>query len=595
MYLDIGDHGVIGNLRTAALVGRNGTIDWCCFPSFHSPSVFAGLLDDESGGQFAIDLIDGSPVQQYYEPKTNVLHTTLATQSGEICITDFMPVFMNRGELTTTDEIIRLVQCTEGQVTVRITFTPQLDYARGETTLDVVDAGCLATNRSETLTLVSPIEFDIDDHGTTSTVDLHAEEELLFVCRYGESNPDRGNPEIAHRKLEHTKQYWEHWSNRCEYDGPWEEAVLRSALTLKLLTDGSTGALVAAATTSLPEIPGGTRNWDYRYTWIRDAIFSDWSVYQLGYHELGIQFQHLLHRILDPEAIPPLVDIEGNPVPDEERLDHLDGYRGTSVIRIGNAAADQNQWGSYGALVDGIYFSHRELGGVNKTVYEDIVRPVVEYICTVWNQPDYGIWEVRGEKRHFTTSKMWCWVALDRGIKIAAELGYRDDVERWQPHRATIREDIFENGWSETLDAFKIAYGTEALDASVLLMPLVGFLPARHSKMKRTIESIEENLSAGPLLYRYRPEEVDSDSIDSDDSTFTTCSFWLVACLTRLGRTDEARDLFECLLNYSNHLGLYAEELDPETGTQWGNFPQAYVHMGVINAAVELSQNIDHK
>ena len=607
MYRDIGDYGLIGSPRTAALVGRDGSIDWCCLPFFHSPAVFAALLDDDSGGRFTVTLPAGSPSEQRYEPRTNVLRTTIDSPDGTIRIVDFMPYFRDQGELVVRDEIIRSVRCTDGRPTVRVGFEPKLDFARGETAVEVVEGGCRATKEEgageekgegegeeereeeETLALASDIDLEETDDGAVGRRRLREGEECWLVCAYGERDPGAvdADPRVA---LERTRRYWRWWSSRCAYDGRWQDAVLRSALVLKQLAYYPTGAVVAAATTSLPEIPGGTRNWDYRYTWIRDSMFSAWSFHRLDYFELGIEFLNLLERTLEPDAIPPIVDVHGNPIPPEEELDHLEGYRGSAPVRIGNAAADQTQWGSYGAMVDGAYFAHHKLGGIDRTAYEEFVRPAVDHICDVWDEPDHGIWEVRGGKRHFVTSKMWCWVVLDRGIRMAVGQGYPTDVERWRPVRAEIKETVLEQGWSDDLGAFAMAFDEEALDASVLLMPLVGFLPADHPKMERTIDAVVDGLGVGPLLYRYHPEEVGSDPIEWGDLAFTTCSFWLVTCLVRLGRLDEAKELFETLLDYSNHLGLFAEEIDPGDGSQMGNFPQAYVHMGLINAAVELER-----
>lgn len=590
MYLDIGEYGVVGNGRTAVLVGRDGSIDWGCLPRFDSPAIFGALLDDEVGGHFAVTLCDGSPARQRYEDETNVLQTELSSPDGRIRVTDFLPAYMDRGEMEARDEICRFVECLEGHPRVRIEFDPALDYARGNTTLEAENAGCVARSDDRTACLESPVSLTVTSEGAVGERRLAPGEEFWLVCRHDDANPQQIDPEAASTALDRTREYWRLWCERAAYDGPYSDAVGRSALALKLLTYEETGAVVAAATTSLPEMPGGSRNWDYRYTWIRDSIFSAWSFYQLDYHELGIQFIDLLEAKLDPTEVPPMVDVEGDPVPTEVELDHLEGYRGASPVRIGNRAANQEQWDAYGMMVDGAYFAHRKLGGVESEVYESFVRPAVDHMCEVWEEPDHGIWEVRGGKQQFTSSKLWCWVALDRGIEIARAQGYRGDVDRWRPHREEIRESILEHGWSESLEAFRITYETDALDASVLLMPLVGFLPSHHPKMRRTIEAIETDLADGPLVYRYRPEAVPSDPIDEGDSAFTTCSFWLIACLARLGRLEDAKTTFEDLLEYANHVGLYAEELDASTGDHLGNFPQAYVHMGLINAAMEIDR-----
>lgn len=588
-YKNIGEYGIIGNTKTAALVGIDGSIDWCCLPSFHSPAAFASLLDHESGGCFELSLADGSPVRQEYEPNTNVLRTVLHSDEGTIQIHDFMPCFMDRGELVVRSEIVRLVRCLDGTPTLEVAFEPKFDFGRTETTLMASNESYRATNGDSTLTLRTEMDLETNDGILSGQWEFDHSEKLWFVCRYADTEIDMDDGrEDPLEKLEWTRRYWRNWCGRCTYRGRWPKHVFRSALVLRLLTSESTGATVAAATTSLPEKTGGTRNWDYRYSWIRDSIFSAWSFHEVGYYELGIRFVDLLEQVIDPQRVPVLVDVEGNAVPTVQQLDQFEGYRGSTPVRIGNDAAEQVQWGSYGALVDGVYFSHRELGGIDTELYENLVRPVVNYISGMWQNPDHGIWEVQGEKQHFVTSKVWCWVVLDRGIKMAKEKGYWEDVGHWNPHRETIRNDILEKGWSDDLNAFKIAYDCEALDASVLLMPLVGFLSAEHPKMKRTIETLIDELGEDGLLYRYRPESVTSDPIESDDALFTTCSFWLVTCLARRGEINRARDLFEELLDYSNHLGLYSEELNPETGTQLGNFPQAYVHMGLINAAVEL-------
>lgn len=588
-YREVGEYGIIGNMRSAALVGLGGSIDWCCLPYFHSPAVFGRLLDHETGGRFDVWVADGSPDDQRYEPRTNVLVTDLSSPAGALRIHDFMPCYMDGGSFVSHDQITRIVRCLEGSPTVELAFEPKLDFARGDTELESVDHGYVATDGKETVTLRSDLSLEAMDGTVMGTRELDGDEAVRFVCRYGSAEAEPASaPDEQAKQLDRTERFWKRWCDRCEYDGRWSDQVLRSALTLKLLTYEPNGATVAAATTSLPEETGGTRNWDYRYAWIRDAIFSAWSFHQLGYYEPGLRFVNFLREELDPTQVPPLIDVSGDRVLEETELDHLEGYRGSSPVRVGNAAGDQSQWGSYGALIDGEYFLHKELGGIESAAYEQFVRPAVDHVCEHWHEPDHGIWEVRGDKQDFVLSKAWCWVVLDRGIKIAKAGGYWDDVDRWEDHRETIKREVIEKGWSDKRGAFTMAYDSDAIDASILLLPLLGFLSARHPKMERTIDTIVNGLGDGVLLYRYDPAEVGSDPIESDESPFTTCSFWLISCLVQQGSIEEAKERFETMLDYANHLGLYAEELDPGSGRHLGNFPQAYVHMGLITAAVQL-------
>lgn len=591
-YKAIGDYGVIGDMHSAALVGIDGSIDWCCFPRFDSPSVFAAILDADKGGRFSITPIGDYRSEQRYEDETNILLTTFRTDSGVVRLTDFMPCYMRRGELTAFHEIHRGIACLSGVVRLRVVFQPRMNYAMGDTTLEKSGGGYVARNGEERLSLSASMDLGEPRGGVlNSDVTLREGEQAWIVTRYGEDKALPVTKYLSSLKLDKTRRYWTTWVRSLGYNGRWRDKVIRSALVLKLLQYAPSGALVAAVTTSLPEEIGGFRNWDYRYSWIRDAAFSLWALNLIGAKKELVDFTRWVIRLcsLSGANLQSLYGVGCEREIEERELPHLEGYKGSRPVRIGNEAHRQFQLDIYGVAIDAVYFLMKSLGWLDKEIYENIVRCYAEFVVDAWRRPDSGIWEIRGSPRHFVESKVWCYVALDRSIKMAERLGYDEDAERWRQVRKEIKQDIISRGWSEEKKSFVMYYGGDSLDASLLLMPLVRFLPARDPMVTSTIERIREELSRGCLIYRYRTD----DGLPGGEGAFLACSFWLINCLIELGRIDEAVSIFEKLLSYANHLGLYSEEVDPETGESLGNFPQAYTHMSLISTAYYLNKALD--
>ncbi|MFQ5998489.1 MAG: glycoside hydrolase family 15 protein [Candidatus Bathyarchaeia archaeon] len=591
-YKCISAYGLIGDMHSVALVGQDGSIDWCCLPRADSPSVFAALLDSKKGGNFQI-----SPSIEYtstprYEEDTNVLTTTFQTDKGTFRLTDFMPCHMFQGKLTTFREIIRNVKGIEGAAPTRLLFRPKLNYARGKTYISSEGKIGAASNSKESLILASSVVLRKKGDALIAEFTVKKGDETWFVTKYGDSAILNVKDYSPAEKLARTRLFWRGWTHHCSYRGRWKEKVLRSALTLKLLEYAPTGAPVAAATTSLPETIGGPRNWDYRYTWLRDSAFSIYAFNLLGQYAEADSFLSWFLSIAEKSGVnlQIMYGVEGEMYLGEEELNHFEGYRKSKHVRIGNAAYEQFQLDVYGILVDAAYFSHRYVSARLRDIYEEI-RNIVDFVARLWESPDRGVWELRGEPKHFVHSKMWTWVALDRGVRLANELGYFDDAQRWRPVRENIKNDIMKKGWSTKKKAFTMYYGSDDLDASNLLMPLVKFLPAKHPKMKATIERITEELSEDGLVRRYKSH----DNLEGEEGAFTICSFWLVDCLTKLGRLEEAQNLFEKLLTYANGLGLYSEEIDIKTGESLGNFPQSYTHMALINSAINLNTALSQK
>ena len=586
-YKPISDYGVIGDMHTAALVGLDGSIDWYCAPRFDSPSVFAALLDVRKGGKFQLSPTESFTAKQSYEGETNVLSTIFESKQGRIKLTDFMPCFMEKGDLKGLREIHRIADCVEGELGLRIIFQPRLDYARGNTTLLETAEGIIAKNRGHQINLASSVKLRVADSDIlTHEFRLSKGQRAVFVLKWGKKPAIPLTRYETSKKLSKTLSYWKRWVGHVKYQGPFRANVVRSCLVLKLLQYAPTGAMVAAVTTSLPESVGTLRNWDYRYSWIRDNALSVIALSEAGASREALDYARWLTNLRrhSKEKLQIMMGIGGEREIPETTLDHLEGYRRSSPVRVGNAASKQLQLDVYGILADYVYFLHT-LGWTTGQVYENLVRYSADRAMKEWQSPDSGIWEIRQPKM-FVESTMWCYVALDRASKIARELGYDEDWRRWEPVRKKIKSHILSEGWSEKKKAFAMVFGGEDLDAANLLMPLVGFLPAKDPKMSATIQRIREELSEEDLIYRYKMD----DGQLGREGAFTVCSFWMVDCLTRLGKLREAEGLLNQLTKRSNHLGLYSEEIDPKTGEALGNFPQAYTHMGLITASVHLEE-----
>jgi len=494
-YKPISDYGIIGNMLSAALIGVDGSIDWCCLPRFDSPSIFAAILDDDKGGRFHIRPETPFQSHQGYLPNTNVLETTFQTETGIANLIDFMPCYRtSRGRLIQFNEILRLVECTKGKVALEALFQPKLNYARGDTAMSVSKYGVAASTEAEQLALSSDVPFAIDGDRATGRFTLHEGQRVGFILRYGLGHPSPPSRYRSAVKLERTTDHWRRQAEDCVFSGPWREAIVRSYLALHLLVYSPTGAIVAAPTTSLPEQIGGERNWDYRFTWLRDASLTLIAFFRLGHIEEATGFMNWLMSVCGKCGAKAqiLYDIDFEEPLKEQQLDHLRGYRDSRPVRIGNDAYRQLQLDVFGEVLEAAH-TYLDIGGHITPHTWGLLESFVNAACENWQRPDSGIWEVRGGPYHFVYSKLMCWVALDRGVKIAEKLGRRKDVDRWRKTARAIREDILTRGWSLQRRAFTQHYDTSALDASSLLMSLFGFLPVSDQRMTATIgRTVEE-------------------------------------------------------------------------------------------------------
>ena len=593
-YLPIAEHGLIGDLHTVALVGTDGTIDWCCLPGVDSPSVFAAILDADRGGYFRIAPEDGSTqVKQLYLPSTNVLLTRLFGSAGVVEVVDFMPVAAEAGHVSV---IIRQVRAVKGEVPLVVEVTPRFDYGRERPAIHLTDGGARFGSSAMELGLRSPVELEADDDAVHGRLQLAPGERASFVLSAADSVGEWDESAVGDA-FDATVRYWRRWIGKSTYRGRWREMVHRSALTLKLLTYRPTGAIVAAATMGLPETLGGERNWDYRYTWMRDAAFSLYALLRLGFTDEAEGFMAwLVDRFSDgasrngaATATGPLqimYGIDGRADLPEETLDHLEGYRGSAPVRLGNAASKQLQLDIYGELIDSVYLFNKHTP-IHHEAWVNIAR-LADWVCEHWDQPDEGIWETRGGRQRFTYSRLMCWVAIERAIRIARQRGLPGDEERWRAARDAIYRRIIERCWSDSRQAFVQHEGSEVLDASVLLMPLVKFVAGDDPRWLSTLDAITEELVSDGLVYRYDPG-ASPDGLQGSEGTFSICSFWWVEALTRAGRLDEAQLAFEKMLTYANHVGLYSEEIGP-LGEALGNFPQAFTHLALISCAFNLDR-----
>lgn len=589
----ISEHGVIGNLKTTALVATDGTIDFLCWPDLDSPSILCALLDPEHGGGFELaPHIPGARTIQMYIPDTNVLLTRWLGDTGSAEIVDLMPLLSEDSKVQ--GRLIRRLKVTRGKAKVRLRFWPRTDYARNIPTVEQADGFAFVTDENGmSLRLQTDIPLKLANGELTAEINLEQGDQIDFVLDDLSSNEDKkkrlSSDEItAH--IKDTIQYWQQWAGHSSYRGRWREAVNRSALALKLLTSKQHGSIAAAATFGLPEAPGGSRNWDYRASWIRDASFTVYALMRLGYQEEATAFTKWVADRADIShrgRLEIMYKLDGSAQVQEADLDHLAGYGGAQPVRAGNSAATQLQLDIYGELLDSIYISNKYGEAISHRDWLGICD-VVDHVCEIWQQPDAGIWEIRREDREHLHSRLMCWVAVDRAIRLAQKRSLAAPFGRWVETRNAITHDIWENFFDTERGHFVKAKGTTEVDGAILMMPLVRFISATDPAWLSTLDVIGEQLADDSLVMRYK----DADGLDGDEGSFATCSFWYVECLARAGRLPEARFNFEKLLLLGNHLGLYAEEFDCK-GNFLGNFPQAFTHLALISAAFYLDRALD--
>lgn len=613
-YLPISSYALIGDCHTAALVASDGSIDWYCPQRFDAPAVFCRLLDATRGGFTSLSPVGGYSTTRAYVRNTNLLETSFVTGTGKAKVTDFMPVYRRqrsrRGyDVANAWRIIRMVQGLEGDVEMEIRFRPTFNFAQDPSELAVESGGAVAVSGTQYLTLSCPgVELEPEAPESVRGVFTVRAGERRWIVLTDSSDPDQArkqlDPADCPEQLTTTAKYWEEWSKRCSFRGRYRDAVVRSALTLKLLTYEPTGAIVAAPTTSLPEEIGGVRNWDYRYSWIRDSSLILYALLTIGYHDEAADFLSFLRETQrrDPTSMPQIMyAIDGRRELVEHTLGQMEGYRGSRPVRVGNGAYRQFQLDIFGELLTAAYVhfqtptNHALRTGNSRGRRParetwTLLRSLVNQAAERWQEADYGIWEVRGGKQQFLYSKVMCWAALDRGIRLAEGHGLEAPVDRWKRTRDAIRDAVLTNGYNDKVGAFTQAFGSSALDASALIIPRVGLLPATDPRVMSTISLTEERLMRDGLVYRYLTE----DGLTGSESTFTLCTLWLADDLALAGETDRATDIFENVLRRANDVGLLAEEINPSTGEQLGNFPQGFTHLALIRTAVDLAKAHKH-
>ncbi len=582
----IEDYALIGDTRTAALVSKSGSIDWLCLPRFDSGACFSSLLGDPRHGRWSLHPVQCTvhATRRRYRDGTLVLETTFEADAGVVRVIDCMPADEK------TPNVVRLVEGVRGEVALRMELIIRFDYGWIVPWVRTVDGVLVAVGGPEALTLRTPVEHHGENLTTVAEFVVREGERVPFVLSWHPSNEPAPPPIDAPRAIAATEAWWRNWSGCCTYEGPWRDAVVRSLITLKALTYSPSGGMVAAATTSLPEQLGGVRNWDYRYTWLRDATFILYALLDGGFTDEACAWREWLLRAAAgaPEQLQIMYGVGGERRLPELTLDWLPGYAGSTPVRIGNAASTQHQLDVFGEVMDALHQARRA-GIPPDPLSWQLQRRLLDFLETKWRDTDEGIWEIRGPRRHFTHSKVMAWVAFDRAVKAVEGFGVDGPLERWREIRDAIHEEVCAKGYDPTKRAFTQSYGSDALDAALLLIPLVGFLPPDDPRVLSTVEAIERELLQDGLVLRYRTDECE-DGLPGSEGVFLICSFWLVDNYTLLGREREAHALFERLLALQNDVGLLSEEYDPATGHFLGNFPQAFSHVGLVNTAFNLAQ-----
>ncbi len=597
-YKPIQDYGIIGDLRTVALVGKSGSIDFMCFPEFDSPSIFAALLDYRKGGHFSITpQLDDAQQKQLYFPDSNMLLTRFLSSSGVAEVSDFMPIT----SLGHAHALVRRAKTVRGEVRFRMICQPRFDYGRALHKLEKKPNEVLFISRGNDKTVLrlrSSVPLRIVNGEAQAEFKLSAGQNAAFVLEDGSAPADRSpaaDKNYVPESFKQTMNFWRDWVRRSRYRGRWRELVNRSALTLKLLTSARYGSMVAAPTFGLPEDIGGVRNWDYRYTWIRDASFTLYGLMRLGYTDEATAFMHWLeNRCAELASGCPLqlmYGLDGRHDLSETELRHFEGYKESRPVRIGNGAARQLQLDIYGELMDSVYIYNKSAEPISYDFWQHLVQ-LIDWVCDNWQQPDEGIWEVRGGAHEFLYSRVMCWVAIDRGLRLAEKRSFPAPIQKWRQVRDQIYCDVYHNFWDRELNSFVQYKGSKAVDASSLLMPLVKFIGPNDPRWRSTLKVINEQLVEDSLVYRYNVLKGAATGFPGREGTFSMCSFWNVECLAHAGDLRLARFYFEKALGYSNHLGLFSEELGLN-GDQLGNFPQAFTHLALISAAYDLDRRLE--
>jgi GH15 family glucan-1,4-alpha-glucosidase len=584
--LPIEDYGLIGNTRTGALVGRNGSIDWLCVPRFDSAACFSALLGDRTNGRWIIEPAgDVKKVTRRYRGATLILDTTFEMSDGSVTLTDFMPISRREDRV----DLVRIARCTSGSVTMRKEFILRFGYGREIPWVRRAEYGLRAVAGPDAMELRTPLR--LTGHNLTHTAEfkLTENQELSFQLIWYPSHRPTPRGGDVNSMLAETAKWWNDWSSRCKWSGDWHNQIMRSLITLKALTYAPTGGMVAAPTTSLPEALGGVRNWDYRFCWLRDATLTLYALLIAGYTQEARAWREWLLRAVagHPQEMQIMYGLAGERQLTEGELPWLAGYAGSRPVRIGNAAHQQFQLDVYGEVMDTMHVARKHRVPEQQDAW-NLQKRLLDYLESVWDQPDEGIWEVRGPRRHFTHSKVMAWVGVDRAVKAIEKFGLNGPLDRWRSLRQLVHDDVCRNGYDSKRNAFMQYYGASTLDASILMMPLVGFLPVHDPRVVGTIKAVEEELMVDGFVLRYSSSGT-VDGLPSGEGAFLACTYWYADNLAGLGRIDEARAIFERLLAISNDLGLLAEEYDPSLKRQLGNFPQAFTHVCLINTAHNLA------